>query len=404
MDPILIVALLVWSGAVSKVLPLSGGVSVVTACLIILAAVAVKGFRPRSLVAPLGYYAPLLLLATISGVWAEDPTSWIGKLLSFFLMLVTAAVYARHRPDALNVLVRTLMVYGILHSGLSLVLIYGGSPLGRASPTHLIGILNHKTALTNMSAFCAVAAAWCLMEDKGPFRVLSMLSLGLSAWILWIGGGGQATLGAAIAILFMGTKRHLPSSLAIAGYVAVGVLAALLPFVDQLVDLFSTITGKDANLTGRFAFWMHGRELIAQQPLFGFGFSNIGYTDSWSAFQLSSLYSEYGAVVVAPNMHNQWIEVTYMLGYIGLSITFLLIVIIPSRYLTSRSTSSIQALGLCTLNLSLSAFNSNLILNAPEPFIFFCAMISMMSQKASVAPQTTVRQGRRTEHTMAGIA
>lgn len=404
MDPVLLVALFIWSGALSKMVPIGGGISVVLACLLVLTSVAARALRPGRILHALSYYAPLLLLAAISGVWAEDPVNWVGKLFSFSLMLVTAAAYARHRPDALNVLVRTLMVYGIVHSGLSLLLIYSGTSFGRASPTHLVGILSHKTALTNMSAFTAVAAAWCLIGDKGPFRALSILSLILSAWILWIGGGGQATLGAAIAVLIMLTRRYVSSHLAIAGYVFVGIVAALLPFIDQLADLVSAFTGKDANLTGRLAFWMYGRGLIDQQALLGHGFSNIGYTESWSTFQLSSLYNDYGAVVVAPNMHNQWIELTYMLGYPGLITGFTLIVALPVRYFSKTSAASIQSIGLCTLQLILSAFNSNLLLNAPEPFIFFCAMISIRFFKSDTAVQTGTRKRRPALRAAVGMA
>lgn len=373
-DPIMLVALLIWSGAVSKFAPIGGVASVVLACVLITSISASRRFQPRALLTSLSYCAPLIVLATISGIWADDPANWIGKLLSFLLLLVTAASYSQSRPDALGSLVQTLMIYGLVHSGLSLVLIYSGSPLGRASATHLVGILTHKTALTNMSALCAVASVWCLMWGKRSLIIPSLLSLGLSVWILLIGGGGQAVLGTAIASAAMVTKRHISSRLSGIIYLAVGLTMVVLPFFDQLPDLFSVLTGKDTNLTGRLQFWQFGREMIADRPILGYGFSNIGYTAGWSSFQLASLYDEYGAVVVAPNMHNQWIELAYMLGYTGLAIGLYTFVFLPLRLFAQKTDTSVQAVGLCTLLVTFSGFNSNLILNAPEPFIFFCAV------------------------------
>lgn len=196
-----------------------------------------------------------------------------------------------------------------------------GSSAG-ASSGMFSGVTPHKTFLTNAVAIGMLMSCWMLshVDNKMTDRAISILHIVLAVPVLIIGGGGQSLILVALGVSSLVLLKFRVFYVAFC-LLLVGLLTSVaLPWVTGIVRFLSEVTGKDVTLAGRTDIWRFGLQLVDEKPLLGHGFSNIGRSQSFQEWQRPFFEATFGANMTIPHLHNQWIEITYMFGYIGLTL------------------------------------------------------------------------------------
>lgn len=395
---VVLLALFFWNGSFEHLTGLSLGlIGLLIPLVLIFLAALYNGIKMRIVLDCLKYLAPIILLSYFSVTWSENSQEVLNKSTSFLLLIAAITLYISSFSSPLKTIIWSLAIYGIFHSGLSLLLIFSGSELARSGTTHLVGVMTHKTALTNMSAICAISALGQIRNFRPSLKnIVFSFSIILSASILLIGDGGQAKLGLAVGLFVLILVRLKLVLLAKLLTLSVVIFAIILPFFPpSIMDAFSDISGKDVFLSGRVYIWNFALDLIANRPLLGHGFFNIGNDPSWQQWQLFVFEAQYGTYnVLIPNLHNQWIETLFMLGAVGLFIVLYKLVFKPlmSKHLVNTPFYS-SALAIFTTIFTLSAFGTSILKNSSIAFIFFTIVLLMVKPKVPKLYVTNEREG-----------
>ncbi|MBV9512076.1 MAG: O-antigen ligase family protein, partial [Caulobacteraceae bacterium] len=179
------------------------------------------------------------------------------------------------------------------------------------------GVWNEKNVFGEMMAFGFLifvaagllspkrAALWwpmaaldlALLLASTSKTALVALTLGLAA----MGFVQLARRGGAVAVL--------ATYAAVVGAVALGAAVLLAP------DVFFTLLGKDATLTGRTKIWAAVIRLIGERPWIGYGYEAV-WTDASGWGPLAWIVKQAG--FTPEHAHNSWLEQWLGMGVFGL--------------------------------------------------------------------------------------
>jgi len=279
---------------------------------------------------------PLLLLpifALISVAWSQDPDFSLKASIQFLLTTVIA-IWAGSLVKPRTFVTALLSALTIIN--IAGLILDGGASFQGDGP--LIGMFDSKNQLA-FFALMQLLAALAVVFDRGQpaiMRLVAVFALSLAAVCLVQAQSTGALVFSVPAIvtclMVPGLRRFaVPARAAFVAVVVVITFAAVIA-IGAFVDDFGAVLdalGKDSTLTGRAYVWQRALEFIDQAPLLGVGYQafwrigNPPAEDLWAASLVES-----GAGF---NFHNMYLHTAVDLGYIGLALFILTLVLMALR-------------------------------------------------------------------------
>ena len=269
-------------------------------------------------------------LAVVSTLWSEAPAITFRLSLQFFITAGLGVLFYRTMPF------RTLM------SGLFTAALIACIAAPIFDPYFLLyrhalsGIAGSK----NMMAFyasllCLVALAIALDRGAKPgLRVAALAGALYGTVILFFAQSTGAYVGtAAGAVVIIAGRFFLTASGSVRTLAVVAVLLMLpVGIISQQVvaneatEFSQDVLGKDTTtLTGRTYLWQRAGEYIAEKPILGHGYSAFWRKGSVEA---EGLWRMYGVKTqIGFNFHNQFIEALMDVGYVGMLLFVVMLVV-----------------------------------------------------------------------------
>jgi exopolysaccharide production protein ExoQ len=212
----------------------------------------------------------------------------------------------------------------------------------------MIGIYGSKNYFSAMQAYLFLASFWVLLSARQNIwmRSLALMSALVCPFLLVAGRSADAVAPLMLVVpitflLFL--TRHwapLPRVLVILTGILLIVLIFGVAFIfqDTLFGHLLIVTGKDVTLSGRTYVWTRAAELISQNPLLGTGYGAFWIDGNPYAEGIWAHGGGRGGI----NFHNLWYDTGVSLGYVGLAVVFLTVLIVNIRALwwTVRDPSS----------------------------------------------------------------
>ncbi len=261
----------------------------------------------------------LLLVAAASTAWSVEPDQTQRRVIALlFTTLAGVALGARWRWARLAEVLAVafgILVVASLVAGLFI------PSIGRMHvlfPGAWRGLWDEKNTFGGLMTFAALffcSAALFAPKRAILWSIMAVLSLGLLV---------LSTSKTALLALFFGLgvlgfvllARRGGAVTVVAVYGAVLLAATLGAALWLAPDLFLSLLGKDATLTGRTKIWAAVMRQIRLRPWLGYGYGAIwSETSIWGP--LAKITKEAG--FVAHHAHNSWLEQGLGLGLVGLA-------------------------------------------------------------------------------------
>jgi exopolysaccharide production protein ExoQ len=295
-------------------------------------------FPRRSLTALFGDWLPWLyvVLAVLSISWSQEPDVSIKFAIEFALTVAAALVLAGTvEPHAfISALMCSYLVGDVLG-------FFFGRYALNAGAEAMIGIYGSKNAFSAAQAYLFLSSWWVLVSVKHSLlmRLLALGSVLVCPVLLLLGRSADAVapllLAIPITFVIYLTARwpSLSRILAVgAGFsLIVIVFAIAFVFWDAIFGHLLVATGKEVTLSGRTYMWAWASTLISQHPLLGTGYGAFWVQGNPYAEEIWAHFQNTGRGGF--NFHNQWYDVGVSLGYVGLFVALLTVLIITLRNL-----------------------------------------------------------------------
>jgi exopolysaccharide production protein ExoQ len=201
----------------------------------------------------------------------------------------------------------------------------------------MIGIFGSKNAFSGVQAYLFLASFWVLLSTHQNIwmRSLALLNVIVCPLLLIAGRSADAvaplTLVVPITFLLFLTSRWAPLPrvlVVLTGVFLVSLVFTIaFAFKDTIFGQLLTVTGKDVTLSGRTYLWVRAGELIGQSPLLGTGYGAFWVDGNPYAEELWAHFAVHGGF----NFHNQWYDLGVSLGYVGLAVALLTLLIVNVR-------------------------------------------------------------------------
>ncbi|WP_298829538.1 O-antigen ligase [uncultured Piscinibacter sp.] len=282
------------------------------------------------------FLAVFVALAVASLAWSIDErltARRLIRLITIVLVCIAFVLMAWHARRLQNVLrpVLTLMLLGSLLFGL----LFPALAIHQESAAELSGawrgLANHKNGLGALA--CLTLVFWCHGWFSGELRAPAALAgIALAATCLLLSRSSTSMAAAVFVVAFLFLALRAPRPLQRLLPAAVVLLTAalllyalamlgLIPGLGALLSSISTLTGKDASLTGRTGIWWILAEHVELRPLLG-----SGYAAYWTAGPMPGTES-YEFVrrlqgFYPGSAHNGYLEILNDLGWAGLACLF----------------------------------------------------------------------------------
>lgn len=265
---------------------------------------------------------PFLLLlfgvAAASIFWSVAPDVTSRRIIALaFTMLCGVALGARWRWSQLVAIVAVAFAVMAI---LSLVVGVVAPQVGRMTtlfPGAWRGLWIEKNTLGELMAFASLTfAATALFQPRRALFWWSMTALGIvllglsqsktALVALMLGAGG---LGFTLLARRGGAVSVAASWLAVTVAVGLGAAVVIQP------DLFLSLLGKDATLTGRTKIWAAIWRLIQARPVLGYGYGAV-WSDQTGWGPVQWIIKQAG--FRPEHAHDTWLEQWLGLGLVGL--------------------------------------------------------------------------------------
>jgi exopolysaccharide production protein ExoQ len=277
-----------------------------------------------------------VVLALLSISWSEAPDFTARFSVELALTVVVALTLASTREphSFLSALMCAFLVT-------DLVSLSVGRYAMNSGEMAMIGIFGSKNAFSAIQAYLFLTSLWVLLSSRQSIwmRSLALMGVLICPFLLIAGRSADAVaplmLVVPITVLLFSTTR-LPAlqrvMVILVGIFLVAIVFGLaFAFRDMLFGQLLIVTGKDVTLSGRTYLWARAAELIDLNPILGRGYSafwvqgNPYAEDIWKHFQLTGR----GGF----NFHNLWYDLGVSLGYVGLAVAILTLVVVNNRTL-----------------------------------------------------------------------
>lgn len=273
----------------------------------------------------------LPILAFVSISWSPDGYMTLRKSIAFLgTILFGLSMAARLPPaDCIRLLVRAMTLETVLSVIWVIVFPYYGVHQETDSAIfesihHGLwrGVLAHRVELGFFSAL-----TFSLLVFYGPIvfhsRMLRYCGIGLSVACLLGAQSGLGFVTAAIATSLLFLISWIARSNMHGRFVLIIMVllsAIILSFFASIIfTVLLEFLGKQPDITGRTVFWHYVISLIAERPLFGYGY--------FAGFALTVGPMIDGvAHIHLVNTHNGYLEALVAFGYVGSAICFAVLI------------------------------------------------------------------------------
>jgi exopolysaccharide production protein ExoQ len=260
--------------------------------------------------------------ALVSALWSEVPllsARYAAQLLFSCYVGVFLALLLSPRRYILT-LMAAMFVFCIL-------CIVNGRQGTSADGWVLIGLTGSKNQMGYVAQILLMSAIATLTFKNvaTPLRWIALLSLPLSVFLL--AGTNSATavlmaVGGTFVLLSLWWAERLPPGGRVFTLLALLlILAPLTMLTPEAIEAFNhfmfNTLNKDPTLTGRTLLWERADHLIAQRPLFGYGFQSVWMSDSSETIGLRRLTNITDGRTF--HFHDSFRQAAVDTGYIGLA-------------------------------------------------------------------------------------
>lgn len=277
-------------------------------------------------------------LALMSKIWSDAPSVSLKHGLEYMLT-ITAGLLLASRRNQRSATFALFCAFALYAMG---SLLWGSRiAIGQINDAALAGLSASKNqecsivtsgALVSLLWFAAGAQKGSRLQclaGGAAFMVQTYLAV-----LTKSAGFSISFLVGVIVFVALAALGRLPRSVrslvvGLATLATATALAIALILRDPLLDLLSGLLGKDSTLTGRTYLWLRARDLIMERPLLGHGFAAFwqqGNLDAEGLWQFGHIPERSGF-----NFHNTGFEILVMLGWVGLALFALTLVVGLSR-------------------------------------------------------------------------
>jgi O-antigen ligase len=305
--------------------------------ILIAAGALALNYRSRKVRGFIQHNLPILLFfiyCALSILWSDYPyvalKRWIKAIGDIIMILIVLT-----DPNPLVATRRLLTRTAFVLLPLSVLFIWFYPELGSIydlgdRTTYYFGVTTTKNLLGMTCLFCGLGTLWALIgayEDrKMPHRVQHMVANGVvfaTAFWLVIKADSMTSLSClamGTVVLVMSTQRWVTNTAR--GMFAVVGAAVGIPFFAVFLDTAGSLLhalGRNTTLTGRVGIW---KAVLSVQtnPLFGTGFESF-----WLGSRLQRVWDMTATGI--QEAHNGYIEVYLNLGWFGIILLGIMIVI-----------------------------------------------------------------------------
>jgi O-antigen ligase len=332
--------------------------------------------------------APLLLLALISSEWSILPDVTVRRTIALgFTTLFGLWLAARFTWREVVGLVAGASVVLALGSYIAALLAPGFGVHSDIHPGAWRGLWYEKNTTGAIMAQGALACA-CASVLSPARRTLWLVGTALCAGLVLLSTSTTALL----ALLIVGAGFVTVAGLRRGGALAVttswivlvvtGVAAGLYAFAPELV--FEAL-GKDATLTGRTDIWGAVLRRVQERPMLGYGFGAF-WEDKGGPVGFVHAEVDWSA----PTAHNGWLELLLGLGWTGVALFGLQLLVVATAAVVSlrRGPESYWALLFLSLFALFSLSESTIMQqnNLSWALYVMTAAKLFMSREAALAP------------------
>ncbi len=261
----------------------------------------------------------LLLVAAASTAWSVEPDQTQRRVIALlFTTLAGVALGARWRWSRLAEVLAAAFAILVVASLIAGLFIPSIGRMHVLFPGAWRGLWDEKNTFGGLMTFAALffcSAALFAPKRAVFWAIMAVLSLGLLL---------LSTSKTALLALFFGLgvlgfvllARRGGAVTVVAVYGAVLLAATLGAALWLAPDMFLSLLGKDATLTGRTKIWAGVMRQIRLRPWLGYGYGAVwSETSIWGP--LAKITKEAG--FVAHHAHNSWLEQGLGLGLVGLA-------------------------------------------------------------------------------------
>lgn len=250
----------------------------------------------------------LYTLAAVSILWSTSPGDTFRNTIYISLYLV-GSIYLAIRFETAEII--DLFAWSMTFLALASI------PANFILPRELFnedswrGIFQTKNSLGSAMAVGAIS----IVLQQRRWNLFRLLSLATCCTLLVL---SKSTTSMTVAGAIMSVLIYLRLNRRLAGayltMIVGGVLAGTL-LVGNLVETFTSATGKDLTFTGRSAVWALVLQKIKERPVLGYGYHAFWVTEADSVNQFLTGFQPGQA-------HNGYLEACLDLGMLGLGLCF----------------------------------------------------------------------------------
>jgi exopolysaccharide production protein ExoQ len=295
--------------------------------------------------APRAFLLAIAVLAFVSSLWSEQPIMTLKYSLELALTMVASLILsATPRPKRV---IEAIFLACAVHAVVSLG--FGQTvAMGANGDTAFAGLNDSKNMLADSAGagFLAAMGVFFIGIEEGRYlrcaTAVFVAAVELYTILLARSAGGIVGVAiAAAALLFFVSFRKAAFAvratvLGVLGFCFGLVALAYEALSDVAADIATRYFDKDPTFTGRAYLWQRAGDLITEKPLLGRGFHAFWYDGNqdanglWQFIGIKSVNSVSGA-----NFHNTFIELLVHLGWVGL-IVFTLTLLVAVALLVFR--------------------------------------------------------------------
>ena len=276
---------------------------------------------------------PYVILVLVSVSWSAVPDLSARYDVELALTAGAALVLAGVAPYSfLSALMCAFLVIDVVG------LLVGRYALN-AGAVAMIGAFGSKNAFSAAQAVLFLTSVWVLLSANQNvlMRSLALMGVFCCPFLLIAGRSTDAVapvvLATGVTLLIYSTRRLPPlarvMALCAGALLIICIFGLAFIFRDTLFGQVLVVTGKDVTLSGRTYLWARATELMQQNPLLGMGYGafwvqgNPYAEQLWAHFQLTGR----GGF----NFHNLWFDMGVQLGYLGIAISLVTVLIVSAR-------------------------------------------------------------------------
>jgi exopolysaccharide production protein ExoQ len=274
-----------------------------------------------------------VVLVLVSVSWSAAPGQSGRYAIELAISFALALVIARAMPSYafLSALMCALLV-------ITTVSLMNPGYAWNAGALAMTGGLGSKNAFSAIQSILFLTSFWILLSSNQNIlmRSLALLGVLVSPFLLIAGRSADSVaplvLATSITLVAYSTTWLPPLSrvltLCAGGSLILCIFGTAFIFSDTLFGQLLIITGKDVTLSGRTYLWTRASELISENPLLGAGYGAFWVQGNPYA---EELWAHFGLTAGGFHFHNLWYEMGVDLGYPGIVIALLTVLIVSAR-------------------------------------------------------------------------